>query len=40
MIENIHYSFFESGADIAITSTYQASFEGFKKKGFNKDESI
>lgn len=29
-----HKEFFDSGADVAITSSYHASFEGFAKKGF------
>ena len=37
IIEKVHYNFFESGADVAITSTYQASFDGFLKKGFSNE---
>ena len=39
-MEKAHLNFFEAGADVAITSTYQASFEGFAKKGFSKEQSI
>ncbi|AWI04854.1 homocysteine S-methyltransferase [Clostridium drakei] len=40
MIEKVHYDYFCAGADCAITSSYQASIEGFIKKGFSKDEAI
>jgi homocysteine S-methyltransferase len=33
-IEAVHRAYFEAGADIAITASYQASFEGFAKRGF------
>ena len=35
LIENVHLAFFEAGADVAITSSYQASFEGFQKFGYS-----
>ena len=35
LIENVHLKYFEAGADIAITSSYQASFQGFEKKGYD-----
>ena len=40
LIEEAHFNFFQAGADVAITSTYQASFDGFAKKGFSKEQSI
>lgn len=33
VIAKVHRRFFEAGADIAITSSYQASFDGFKAEG-------
>lgn len=34
-----HREFFEAGAQVAITSSYQASFEGFASLGLDRDES-
>ncbi len=38
-IEAVHLDYFEAGADIAITASYQASFEGFAAHGFSRDET-
>lgn len=38
-IEDVHVSYFEAGADVAITSSYQASFEGFEARGIGRDEA-
>lgn len=38
-IKTVHASYFEAGADIAITASYQASIEGFKKRGIKEDEA-
>lgn len=38
-IEDVHASYFEAGADIAITSSYHASFEGFAARGIDHEES-
>jgi len=35
----VHLSFLEAGADVIITSSYQATFEGFEKKGFSGEEA-
>lgn len=32
-IVEAHLGYFEAGADVAITSSYQATFEGFAKRG-------
>lgn len=32
-IAEAHLAYFEAGADVAITSSYQATFEGFAKRG-------
>jgi homocysteine S-methyltransferase len=32
-ITEAHLAYFEAGADVAITSSYQATFEGFAKRG-------
>lgn len=39
VIKSVHYDYFNSGADFAITSSYQATIEGFTKRGFNDLEA-
>lgn len=34
-----HAAYFAAGAQVAITSSYQASFDGFARKGFSRDEA-
>ncbi|MEU4877296.1 homocysteine S-methyltransferase [Streptomyces sp. NPDC021608] len=34
-----HLAYFEAGADVAITSSYQATFEGFAKRGIDRAEA-
>ena len=34
-----HRAYFEAGADIATTATYQASFEGFELAGFDAEKT-
>jgi homocysteine S-methyltransferase len=38
-IEAVHLDYFEAGADVAITASYQASYEGFRARGFSRDET-
>lgn len=38
-IEAIHLDYFEAGADVAITASYQASHEGFAARGFSAGET-
>lgn len=38
-IEAVHLDYFEAGADIAITASYQASYEGFAERGLTPDET-
>lgn len=40
IIEKVHYDYFASGADCAITASYQATIEGFMKKGFTREASV
>jgi len=40
VIKEVHRQYLEAGADIIITSSYQASLEGFIKKGFLKEKAI
>ncbi|MEU9434767.1 homocysteine S-methyltransferase [Streptomyces sp. NPDC048252] len=38
-ITQAHLAYFEAGANVAITSSYQATFEGFAKRGIDHDEA-
>lgn len=38
-ITEAHLAYFEAGADVAITSSYQATFEGFAKRGIGREEA-
>jgi homocysteine S-methyltransferase len=40
LIRQVHLDYFNAGADIAITASYQATVEGFAKRGLNKDEAL
>lgn len=39
-IQQAHYDYFNAGADCAITASYQATVEGFKRRGLNEKEAI
>ncbi|MFF5156729.1 homocysteine S-methyltransferase [Streptomyces sp. NPDC000348] len=34
-----HLGYFEAGADVAITASYQATFEGFARRGIGREEA-
>ncbi|MFI1421234.1 homocysteine S-methyltransferase [Streptomyces sp. NPDC020731] len=34
-----HLAYFEAGADVAITASYQATFEGFARRGTGREEA-
>src|SRR4051812_47722553 len=38
-ITQAHLAYFEVGADVAITSSYQATFEGFAKRGLGPERA-
>ncbi|MGQ0648091.1 MAG: homocysteine S-methyltransferase [Gemmatimonadaceae bacterium] len=38
-IELVHDDYFEAGADVAITASYQASYEGFAERGLSSEET-
>lgn len=40
VIEAVHLDYFEAGADVAITASYQASFEGFAARGCTQAETV
>jgi homocysteine S-methyltransferase len=39
-IKQLHFDYFQAGADCAITASYQATIEGFKKRGLSDKESV
>jgi homocysteine S-methyltransferase len=39
-IQQLHYDYFKAGADCAITASYQATLEGFMKRGLNEQDAI
>ncbi|MFC7785198.1 MULTISPECIES: homocysteine S-methyltransferase [unclassified Rossellomorea] len=39
-IEKVHADYFRAGADCAITASYQATVDGFKKRGIEKPEAL
>jgi homocysteine S-methyltransferase len=40
VIKQVHLDYFKAGADCAITASYQATIEGFARRGLNQEESI
>ena len=40
IIKQVHLDYFKAGADCAITASYQATIEGFQKRGLNQKEAI
>ncbi|MFF0011964.1 homocysteine S-methyltransferase [Streptomyces sp. NPDC005374] len=38
-ITEAHLAYYEAGADVAITSSYQATFEGFAKRGIERERA-
>ncbi|HYX79834.1 MAG TPA: homocysteine S-methyltransferase family protein, partial [Actinomycetota bacterium] len=39
VILGVHTSYFEAGADVAISASYQASFEGFAARGIARRDA-
>ena len=39
MIRAVHLDYFRAGADVATTATYQATFEGFARRGIAHEEA-
>lgn len=39
-IKQVHYDYFNAGADCAITASYQASIEGFARRGLDEQQAI
>ncbi len=40
LIKKVHYDYLIAGADVITTASYQASFEGFAKHGYNAKQAI
>jgi homocysteine S-methyltransferase len=40
LIRAVHLDYFKAGADVAITASYQATVEGFAKRGFKREQSL
>ncbi|MFN3492730.1 MAG: homocysteine S-methyltransferase, partial [Anaerolineales bacterium] len=40
LIRQVHLDYFNAGADVAITASYQATVEGFAQRGLNKNQAI
>lgn len=40
VIYDVHLQYFRAGADCAITSSYQATVEGFKRRGISEEQAI
>ncbi|MGW7298794.1 homocysteine S-methyltransferase [Streptomyces sp. NPDC054829] len=38
-ITEAHLAYFEAGADVAITASYQATFEGFARRGISREQA-
>jgi len=39
-IQQLHYDYFKAGADCAVTASYQATLEGFARRGLNETEAL
>jgi homocysteine S-methyltransferase len=40
LIRQVHLDYFHAGADFAITASYQATIEGFSRRGLSRDDSL
>lgn len=40
LIRAVHLDYFNAGADIAITASYQATVEGFAKRGLTREQAL
>jgi homocysteine S-methyltransferase len=40
LIQKVHLDYFNAGADVAITASYQATVEGFAQRGLSKNQAI
>src|SRR5574339_763097 len=40
IIKKVHFDYFMAGADCAISASYQATIEGFARRGLNREEAL
>jgi homocysteine S-methyltransferase len=40
LIRQVHLDYFRAGADVATTATYQATFEGFARRGIERQAAV
>jgi homocysteine S-methyltransferase len=40
LIHQVHLDYFNAGADFAITASYQATVEGFARRGLNRNDAL
>jgi homocysteine S-methyltransferase len=40
LIEQLHYDYFRAGADVATTASYQATLEGFRRRGLAPAQAV
>ncbi|GAB4547039.1 MAG: homocysteine S-methyltransferase [Anaerolineales bacterium] len=40
LIEQVHLDYFRAGADVAITASYQATVEGFARRGLSRNQAL
>ncbi|MEJ5223952.1 MAG: homocysteine S-methyltransferase [Anaerolineales bacterium] len=40
LIRQVHLDYFRAGADVAITASYQASVEGFMRRGLGREQAL
>ena len=39
IIRAVHMDYFKAGAEVATTATYQATFEGFGRRGIDRNHA-
>ncbi len=39
LVEAVHRDYYEAGADVSTSASYQATVEGFEKKGFSREQA-
>ena len=39
LVKAVHYDYYAAGADISTSASYQATVEGFEKKGFSREQA-
>jgi homocysteine S-methyltransferase len=39
LIRQVHYDYFAAGANVATTASYQATFEGFARRGLSREQA-